>query len=99
MDILAAFLVIGLLLSGLKVLFQHLHENVKWFSASEIPNAETDAVNLLTVVSNETNRLVTNFIQITSNRGSNDRIKRLAFPGKEQATLPDYELSSLGTNA
>jgi hypothetical protein len=101
MDILAAFLVIGLLLSGMKALFRHLHENVRWFNSSEIVvlNADADTINLLTVASNETNRRDTNFIRITSTRKSNDRMKRLAFPGKEKATLPDYGISSLGTTA
>ena len=96
MNILAAFFLIGLLITGLKILIRHLCASPNRFNPNEaffLTESATNNMNLLSVVSNETSRRDSNYIRITSTHGSNDRLRRLAHPSQSRKADGGYELS------
>ncbi|NOT73866.1 MAG: hypothetical protein HOP08_02985 [Cyclobacteriaceae bacterium] len=106
MDILAAFFLFGLLLSGLKALFRHLWDSGRRFSDEEsliLTSDEVMSVNLLSATSNETLRRDHNYIRITSSRDSNENQRRLSYPGKgvevKRFKSGEMELQPFGRSA
>ena len=94
MNILAAFFVFGLLLTGLRILIKHLWVSLMPFNHTEsflIHSQAAEYSNLLSAASNGTLRRNSDLIRITSTRESNDRMKRLVV--RRAHNHPDLEIA------